>query len=235
MDKYFNSVYITDSIPKLLPYLKVTFMVVGLSVLFGTLLGFILAVAKIRQGKIAKKFADIYTTALRCTPSIVLLFLVYYGIPAIAKKIGIDLDDVDKVVFIVISFSLMFGAAMCDVIKTAYESVDKGQFEAAISVGLSDVQAYITIILPQAFVVALPNIGNSLLALIKEGALAYTIGLIDIMGKANLIIAANMNAHSLEIYIALSIIYWTVSIIIEQLFLRIEKVLSKGKQTIKVT
>lgn len=235
MDKYFNPVYITDSIPKLLPYIKVTFMVVGLSVLFGTLLGFVLAVAKIRKGKIAKKFADIYTTALRCTPSIVLLFLIYYGIPAVTKGFGIDLDDVDKTVFIVIAFSLMFAAAMCEVIRIAYESVDKGQFEAAISVGLSDIQAYITIILPQAFVVALPNIGNSLLALIKEGALAYTIGLIDIMGKANLIIAANMNAHSLEIYIALSIIYWVVSIIIEQLFLRIEKVLSKGKETIKVT
>lgn len=235
MEKYFNLVYITDSIPKLLPFIKVTFMVASLSVLFGTLLGFILAVAKIRKGRIANKIADCYTTTLRCTPSIVLLFLVYYGIPAIAKGFGIDLDDVDKVVFIVIAFSLMFAAAMCDVIRTAYESVDKGQFEAAISVGLSDVQAYITIILPQAFVVALPNIGNSLLALIKEGALGYTIGLIDIMGKANLIIAANLNAHALEIYIALSIIYWAVSIIIEQLFLKLEKVLSKDKQAIKVT
>ncbi|OOM79290.1 L-cystine transport system permease protein TcyL [Clostridium puniceum] len=235
MDKYFNPVYITDSIPKLLPYIKVTFMVAGLSVLFGTMLGFILAVAKIRKGKIGKIIAEGYTTALRCTPSIVLLFLIYYGIPAVTKNFGIDLDDVDKAVFIIIAFSLMFAGAMCEVIRTAYESVDKGQFEAAISVGLSDIQAYRTIILPQAFVVAIPNIGNSLLALIKEGALAYTIGLIDVMGKANLIIAANMNAHSLEIYIALSIIYWVVSIIIEQLFLRIEKVLSKGKQTIKVT
>lgn len=235
MDKYFDPIYITDSIPKLLPYIKVTFMVVGLSVLLGTLLGFILAVAKIRKGKIAKKIADGYTTALRCTPSIVLLFLTYYGIPAIAKGFGIDLDDVDKTVFVVIAFSLMFAAAMCEVIRTSYESVDKGQFEAAISVGLSDVQAYVTIILPQAFVVALPNIGNSLLALIKEGALAYTIGLIDIMGKANLIIAANLNAHALEIYIGLSIIYWVISIIIEQLFLKLEKVFSKGKQAIKAT
>lgn len=235
MDKYFDPIYITDSIPKLLPYIKVTFMVVGLSVLLGTLLGFILAVAKIRKGKIAKKIADGYTTALRCTPSIVLLFLTYYGIPAIAKGFGIDLDDVDKTVFVVIAFSLMFAAAMCEVIRTSYESIDKGQFEAAISVGLSDVQAYVTIILPQAFVVALPNIGNSLLALIKEGALAYTIGLIDIMGKANLIIAANLNAHALEIYIGLSIIYWVISIIIEQLFLKLEKVFSKAKQAIKAT
>jgi L-cystine transport system permease protein len=234
MDKYFNAVYILDTIPKLLPYLKVTFMVTGLSVLFGTLLGFILAVAKIREGKVAKKIAHGYTTALRCTPSIVLLFLIYYGIPAISKGFGISLDDVDKVIFIVIAFALQFAAAMSEVIRTSYESVDKGQFEAAVSVGLSNIQAYITIVLPQAIVVALPNIGNSLLSLIKEGALAYTIGFIDVMGKASLIIAGNYNTHALEIYIALSIIYWAISIAIEQSFLALEKTLSKGTQIVKV-
>ncbi|MCB2294839.1 amino acid ABC transporter permease [Clostridium algoriphilum] len=233
MEKYFNAVYILDSIPKLLPYLNVTFMVTGLSVLFGTLLGFILAVAKIRKGKIAKKIANGYTTALRCTPSIVLLFFTYYGIPAASQCFGIDLDNVNKALFIVITFSLQFAAAMCEVIRTAYQSVEKGQFEAAVSVGLSNIQAYKTIILPQAFVVALPNIGNSLLALIKEGALAYTIGLIDVMGKASLIVAGNYNAHALEIYIALSIIYWVISIAIEQSFLKLEKIFSKGKQFVK--
>ena len=234
MEKYFNPIFIFDSIPKLLPYLKVTFLVTILSVLFGTLLGFILAVVKIRKGKVAKKIAYGYTTALRCTPSIVLLFLIYYGIPALSRNFGIYLDNVNKLVFIVITFSLQFAAAICEVMRTAYEAIDKGQYEAAVSVGLSNVQAYITIVLPQAFVVALPNIGNSFLALIKEGALAYTIGLIDVMGKASLIIAGNYNAHALEIYIALSIIYWVISIGTEQLFLKLEKVFSKGTQVVKV-
>jgi L-cystine transport system permease protein len=234
MDKYFNPVYILESFPKLLPYLKVTFLVAVLSVLFGTILGFILAIAKIRKGVFARKLANGYTTALRCTPSIVLLFLVYYGIPAVAKNFGIDLNSVDKLVFIVITFSLQFAAAMCEVIRSSYEAIDKGQYEAAVSVGLSNLQAYITIVLPQAFVVAIPNIGNSLLALIKEGSLAYTIGLIDIMGKASLIIAGNFNAHALEIYIALSGIYWAISVVIEQLFLKVEKSLSKHTEVLKV-
>ncbi|MFD6442547.1 ABC transporter permease subunit, partial [Peribacillus sp. NPDC060186] len=105
----------------------------------------------------------------------------------------------------------------------------------AVSVGLSNTQAYWRIILPQAFVVALPNFGNSLLELMKEGALAYTIGLIDIMGKAELIIAGNYNTHALEIYLALAVIYWILSIAIEQLFLKLEKVFSKGKQLITTT
>lgn len=233
MEKYFDPKYIWESFPMLLPYLQVTFMVTILSVLFGTLLGFILAAMKLGKNKIARKLAHGYTTALRCTPSIVLLFLVYYGIPALAENFGLNLNDVDKIVFIVITFSLQFAAAMSEVIRTAYESIDKGQFEAAVSVGLSNTQAYWRIILPQAFVVALPNFGNSLLELIKEGSLAYTIGLIDVMGKASLIIDGRFNAHALETYLALSMIYWVISIVIEQLFLKLEKVFSKGKQVIK--
>lgn len=235
MEKYFDVTYLLESIPVLLPFLKVTFMVVSLSVLFGTLLGFILAEAKVGKSKIARKIAYGYTTIIRCTPSIVLLFLTYYGIPAIAANFGIDLNNIDKSIFVVITFSLQFAAVMSEVIRSAYESIDKGQFEAAVSVGLSPTQAYRRIILPQAFVVALPNFGNSLLSLLKEGSLAYTIGLIDVMGKASLIISSNYNAHALEIYLALSVIYWILSIAIEQFFLKLEKIFSKGKQVLKTT
>ncbi|MED3574600.1 amino acid ABC transporter permease [Cytobacillus praedii] len=233
MEKYFDATYIMQSIPMLLPFLKVTFMVASFSVLFGTIIGFILAAAKLGKSKIARNIANGYITILRCTPSIVLLFLVYYGIPAMGNNFGMNLNDIDKAVFVIVTFSLQFGALMCEVIRSAYESIDKGQFESAVSVGLSNAQAYRRIIFPQALVVALPNFGNSLLALLQEGALAYTIGLIDIVGKANLIIASNYNAHALEIFLALSIIYWILSIAIEQFFLKLERVLSKGKQSLK--
>ena len=122
---------------------------------------------------------------------------------------------------------------MSEVIRSAYQSVDKGQYEAGVSVGLSNFQVFRRIVVPQAFVVALPNFGNGLLELIKEGSLAYTIGLIDVMGKAQLIIDSRFNAHALETYLALSIIYWVLSILIEQSFLKLEKFFSKGKQVIK--
>lgn len=235
VEKYFDATYIWEAFPLLIPFLKVTFMVAGLSVLFGTLLGFILAAAKIGNNRFARKIANGYTTILRCTPSIVLLFLVYYGIPALGNNVGLDLNNVDTAVFVVITFTLQFAAAMSEVMRSAYASIDKGQFEAAVSVGLSPAQAYKRIVFPQAFVVALPNFGNSLLAVLQEGSLAYTIGLIDVVGKANLIIASNYNAHTLEIFLALAIIYWVLSIAIEQLFLKLEKVFSRGKQVIKTT
>ncbi|MGM7723542.1 amino acid ABC transporter permease [Metabacillus sp. Hm71] len=235
MQEYFDITYIWEAIPQLIPFLKVTFMVSGLSVLFGTVLGFILVVMKLGTSKIAKKIANGYTTILRCTPSIVLLFLVYYGLPAIAGNFGTDLNILHTAVFVVITFSLQFGALMSEVMRTAYEAIDQGQYEAAVSVGLSPTQAFRRIVLPQAFVVALPNFGNSLLELMKEGSLAYTIGLVDIMGKASLIISNNFNSHSLETYLALSLIYWVLSIFIDQFFSKLEKVFGKGKQVIKTT
>lgn len=168
--------------------------------------------------------------------TIVLLFLVYYGIPAFAEGVfGIYLQDVSTGVFVVVTFSLQFAAMMSEVIRSSYLAIDKGQFEAAVSVGLTPFQAYRRIIFPQALVVALPNFGNGLISVLQEGALAYTIGFIDIVGKANLIIANNYGTHTLEIYIALAVIYWVLSISIEKLFAVLEKMLSKGKQTIKTT
>src|SRR5690625_6139902 len=92
---------------------------------------------------------------------------------------------------------------MSEVLRSAYLSVDKQQYEAGVSVGLTSIQTYIRIIIPQAVIVALPNFANALLELLKEGSLAYTIGFIDMMGKANLIVESNFNAHVLEIYLAL--------------------------------
>lgn len=232
MEKYFDLSYLLEAFPALLPFLKVTFMVAGCSALFGTLLGLLLAAAKVGNNRFFKKIANGYTTILRCTPSIVLLFLVYYGIPAIGLNIGIDLNHIDKAIFVVIAFTLQFAAIMSEVIRSAYQSIDKGQYEAGVSIGLSPFQVYRRIIFPQALVVAIPNFGNGLIALLQEGALAYTIGLIDVVGKAELIIASNYQTHALEIYLALAVIYWVLSIMIEQVFLKLERIFGRGKRSL---
>ncbi len=233
MEKYFDASYIWNAIPQLLPFLKVTFLIAGLSVFFGTLLGFILTLGKINGNRLVRKSANGYTTVLRCTPSIVLLFLVYYGVPALGNMIGLNLNEIHTAVFVVLTFTLQFGAVMSEVMRSAYLSINQGQYEAAVSVGLSPWQAFRRIVFPQAFVVALPNFGNSLLAVLQEGSLAYTIGLIDIVGKANLLIAGNYNSHTLEIFIALALIYWVISIAIEQFFFRLENKVGKGKRILK--
>lgn len=236
MEKYFDVNYIWAALPVLAPYLWITIYIAVLSVICGSLLGFILAAAKLSHKKWLRLVANGYTTIMRCTPSIVLLFLIYYGVPAFTENIfRLDFQNAPTGIFVVLTFSLQFAAMMSEVIRSAYLAIDRGQYEAAVSVGLTPFQAYRRIIFPQAVVIALPNFGNGFISVLQEGALAYTIGFIDIVGKANLIIANNYGTHTLEIYIALAIIYWILAIAIEKAFARIEKLFQKGKQPMRVT
>ena len=80
--------------------------------------------------------------------------------------------------------------------------------------------------------VSIPNLGNSFIALLKEGSLAFTIGLIDVMGKGNLFVSINFGAYALETYTALAIIYWVLTIAFERIFKQLEKNFSKGRKTV---
>lgn len=226
----FSPDIIFTSIPALLPYLTVTLVVGVTSILTGSILGMLLAWAKLSGHKVIRALADGYTYIIRCTPSIVLLFIVFYGLPKFMEtEFGIDLDDLSRAVFVIITFTLLFGAYVSEVFRSAYETVDKGQYEAAVTIGLSPKQAFFRVMLPQAAVIALPNFGNSVINLMKESALAYTIGLIDLLGRTNLIIAKNYGAYGIELYVACLLIYWGLSLVIEQAFLRMESYLDRGR------
>lgn len=230
----FDISYIYRYLPDILPFLGVTFLTIISSVAFGVALGFILAVGKLGKSKLGRFLANTYTTILRCTPSIVLLFVVYYGLPELFLNLfKVDINDIQKGIFVVLTFSLLFAATMSEVMRSAYESIDKGQYEAAVTIGLTPFQAFRRILLPQCFYVALPNFGNAVIALLKEGALGFTIGFIDIMGKTNLIVSLNYGAHSREIYIGLALVYWILSILLEQLFMKAERVFGKGRRVLK--
>ena len=226
----FNPMKIPEFIPQLLPFLSVTLAIMLATVFFGGILGFILAFCKLK-GRVSAKIAQAYIYVIRCIPSIVMLFMVYYGLPKFLLVFNIDINNYDRAFFVILTFSLLFAASMAEVFRTAYIAIDKGQTEAALSIGLTPLQAFIRIVFPQALVVALPNFTNALVNLMKEGALAYTIGLIDLMGKGDLIIYNNQGAYNLETYIALSLIYWAMTIIIEKTFMHLEMRLSRQRTT----
>jgi L-cystine transport system permease protein len=230
MERPFSVAFFLGAFPRLLAYLPVTLVITVLTVIIGTLLGFGLARSRIYGSRVGRKFASGYVTAMRCTPPIVLLFVVYYGLPAIARTLfGADIDGWTKAVFVVVTLSLLFAAAMCEVERSAYLSVDKGQREAALAAGLSETQGFFRIVFPQALVAALPNFCNAILNTLKDGALAYTIGMIDMMGRGNLIISLNYGSYGLEVYLALALIYWILTMITERVFFAIEGRLSVGK------
>ena len=100
--------------------------------------------------------------------------------------------------------------------------------EAAISIGMSKWQAMRRIILPQAFVIALPNFGNSFISLLKDTSLAFVVSVVELMGKAKIVGAAGLNFF--EVYIVVALIYWAVCIIVERFLIILEKKIRIGGQ-----
>jgi L-cystine transport system permease protein len=233
VDRPFYPEFIIAVIPRLLAFLPVTLLIVGGTVASGSLLGLALAKARMGRNRALRAVSSGYTLAMRCTPSIVLLFILYYALPELVQALfGLDINGISRSFFVILALTLLFAANMGELMRSAYEAVDKGQREAALSTGLSEAQAFFRITGPQAAVVALPNFGNALIALMKEGALAYTIGMIDMMGQGTLIISRNYGAYGLETYIALALIYWALTIVFERSFRGIEKYLSRGKRSL---
>ena len=233
MNRPFSPVQIYKSFLTIIPYARVTFCVVLGTIVLGMALAVLLFAQKQSKHKAVRLLADGYINIIRCTPSIVLLFIVYYGIPKIAlAAFDVNLNFSSKIIYVILSLSLIYAASLAEVIRSAYLALGRAQYEAALSIGLTPLQAVWRVMLPQGIVVALPNLGNSLISLFKEGSLAFTIGLIDMMGAGNLIISRNYGAYSLETYLALAIIYWSLTLIIEQIFLRLEKHYSKGRRSL---
>ena len=220
---------IAQVLPDLLAYLDVTLLVALVSIALGSLLGGLLAWANLSGTAPLRWAALSYVYVMRCTPSIVLLFIVFYGLPKLMEAaFRYDMNELHRAVFAIITFTLLFSAYISEVFRAAYTAVPRGQYEAAVSAGLTPFQSFRHVILGQAALVALPNFGNATINLLKEGSLAYTIGLIDMIGKGNLIIAQNFGAYGIEVYLAALLIYWVLVLLLEQVFALVEKRLDVG-------
>ncbi len=228
----FHPSYIITALGQIIPFLWVTLATMAGTVFFGSLAGLMLARAKVRRRPLSRALANVYIYMTRCIPSIVLLFIIYYGLPELLLAFGININGFNKAFFVITTFSVLFAANMAEVFRSAYEAIDPGQREAALSAGLSEWEAFFRILLPQCVTVALPNFANALVNLMKEGSLAYTIGMVDVMGKGQLMIGMNNGSYSLEIYLALAILYWVLTVVLEKGFGYVEKRLSSGKRIV---
>jgi L-cystine transport system permease protein len=162
-----------------------------------------------------------YGIVMRSIPPIILLFLIFYGPQSAFPLLG--WGQLPKPIFAVIAFTLMNSAYMAQVFRGAYLAVEKGQLEAALSIGLTPTQAHIKIIIPQALLIALPNMSSMMVMLVSETSLAYLIGVRDLMGE---VITLNNLAHkakTAELYFIVTMIYWGVNAVIERVFGRIER------------
>lgn len=214
---------------QVLDRLPVTLLMLILSLFFALLLSIVIAVIRIQKVPVLYQISTVYLSFTRATPLLVQLFLVYFGLPKFLLIFHIDINGFDRLFFAILAFTLHTAAYLSEVVRGAYLAVGKQQLEAAYSVGMTYFQALRRIILPQAFVIALPNMGNTTIELFKDTSLAFTIGIIDIMGQARIILGNNYGLGLFQIYLVISIVYWMVCLAIELVVDRLERMFKKGR------
>lgn len=216
MGEYFKIDLVFEHLPQLLTRLHITLIIVLSATVLGLLLGMVLALLRLYKVPILNQISTVYISFMRGTPILVQMFIVYYGLPMLLMKIGININRWDKLYFVIITYGLNAAAFKAEIIRAAVSSVPVGQTEAAYSVGLAKLQTFSRIIMPQAVIIILPNLSTTLVGILQDTSLAFTLGIIDVMGKVNAI-AAN-TYRSLEGYVAAAIIFVTLSIALEKGF-----------------
>lgn len=230
MPNIFDIKLVFTEIPELLKYLPMTLEITILSMIFGLTIGLILAIVKIKQIPVLRRITAVFVSFTRGTPIIVQLYLTYYGIPIILKYYNYyngtnyNLNDIPSLLFVLVAFSLNEAAYNSESIRAAIQSIDKGQIEAAHSLGMTSLQVLRRITIPEAFVVALPTLGNSLIGLLKGTSLAFVCSVVEMTAQGKIL--AGSNYRYFEVYVSLAIIYWGLTIIIEQVIKFVEKRMS---------
>ncbi|MDR0526922.1 MAG: amino acid ABC transporter permease [Spirochaetaceae bacterium] len=227
MANLFDVGLVFTQIPVLLESLPVTLYLTLLAMLGGLVLGLGVALVKIHKIPALSQICAVYVSITRGTPVIVQLYLTYFGIPLALKYFNYyngtayNVNNVPSIVFVLIALSLNQAAYSSETLRAAILSVDKRQIEAAQSLGMSAFQILRRIIVPEAFVVALPSLGNSLIVMLKETSLAFVCSVVELTARAKII--AGNNYRFFESYCSVAIIYWILTFAVEQIVRRAEK------------
>ena len=217
---------IPELIVKIMQAFPTTLEILLLSLLFSLLLGALVTVGSLSKNKTAQSVSKGYISFMRGIPTLVMIFLLYLGMPKVIPAMGAW----NKKVFLIATLSFTVSANMAEMMRSSYLAVNKGQKEAAYSVGMKSFTAFRRIIFPQALGIAIPTLGNNIILLFKETSLAFTIGVVDILGKARAISGANYGANMLEVYLGTAIIFWVVCVALEQITKVVEKTYTKGRK-----
>ncbi|WP_024865019.1 amino acid ABC transporter permease [Butyrivibrio sp. FCS014] len=223
----FSWEFVLDTIKYVAMAIPMTMLLTFIPVTVGLMLGFLLAVTRIRKIPVLTQIITVYNSFFRSIPLVVLFFLVYYGLP---KAINYMFHDGMRVVSIkhlnnnavaIVTLILYAAAFLGEIVRGALSSVDMKQKEAATALGMTGWQTYIRIIIPQAIIVALPNYFNFVLALLKGTSVVFTISVVDMMSAAKL--RAEYGYRYVEAYVLVGFFYIVFSILFSRIFLAIER------------
>ena len=207
-----------------------TLIIAVFTVLFGTILGVLMAMARMSKFKPLKWLATAYIEFFRGTPLMVQLMFIFCGLPMIGvtfPKISF-IPDFDRFAAGVVAMSLNSCAYVAEIIRSGIQAVDVGQMEAARSLGFHQREAMTLVILPQAVRNILPALGNEFVTIIKESSIVSVISIADLMFRAKGIIAKTYS--SLECLAVVAIIYFLLTFLGGRLIALMERRMSYGRK-----
>ena len=189
--------------------LKISFFAAILTFIIGTIVAFM----KLSSYQFLKDIATVYITIVRGTPLLVQIFLFYF--------IVANIFELDRFVAGVLALGIFFGAYMAEILRGAIQSIDKGQLEAANSLGITKFQAMRYIILPQAFKRALPTLVGEMIALIKDSSLVSVISITDLTKVGKEIVANTFSPF--ETWIVIALVYLSITSVLSYVGHKLEK------------
>lgn len=213
----FDWSYFVKTLPYVASKLNITLSLTVISACFSLLIGVVFALISYYKVKGLSQLLKVWISFVRGTPVATQLFFFYYGMANISSIIL----NMSPVVAVAVIMSLNMGAFVSESIRGALLSVDEGQREAAMSLGMSGLQMTTRIVIPQAIRVALPPLFNDLINLFKMSSLAFLVGVRDVMGAAK-IEGAN-TFKFFECYACVMLVYWIITLVMTSVQKRLEK------------
>ena len=222
------SVVFEKATPILLAGIKLTIGISLLSILIGFFLGLIACLMGMSKFRVFRLISGAYVWIIRGTPMLVQAFIVFFGVPQVVQ---LFVSGFKFTTFVagVITLSLNAGAYLSEIFRGGIQAVDKGQMEAARSLGLSKSKAMIRVVLPQAFKISIPSLVNQFIITIKDTSILSVIGLAEVVNKAKTYVGSTYRFFETYVYVAgLYLVVISVLMIISKM---LEKRLNNDKKS----
>lgn len=199
---------------------KFTLLLAFFTVLFGVLLGLFLAMMRISKSKFLNFISTAYIEFIRGTPVLVQLYIIYYALP---NLLGVNLPDL---VAAVLALSINSSAYVAEIIRAGIQAIDKGQMEAARSLGMTQSMAMKYIIIPQSIKNILPALGNEFIVVVKESSIVSVIGIHELMYNADTV--RGNTFRPFEPLIIAALMYFVMTFTLSKLMGAVERRMRAG-------
>lgn len=206
--------------PRLWEGATITIRITAIAVCVGMVIGMVMALSKLSSHLVLRIIANVYIEALRGTPLYVQILLFHFGVPMLVNSMGTKGFYFDVMTTAIVVCSLNSGAYIAEIFRSGIQSIDKGQMEAARSLGMTHTKAMQYIILPQAVKRVIPPLCNEFIVLLKDTSLLAVIGVTEIM-KAGQIYVSNTYA-AFQAYIGVACVYFILTFTISRVVNYIE-------------